>query len=65
MEMEIIFPRQTANRIGQGITGQRAAGDDADLVIWQFRHFFMTDGNQRMMLEFFRHILAEGNAVDS
>ena len=64
VEMEIVFPRQAADGIGQGVTGQRAAGDDADLVIRQFRHFFMTDSDQRMILEFFRHILAERDAVD-
>lgn len=64
VEMEVILPGQAADGIGQGVTGQGAAGDDADLVVRQFRHFFVADGDQGMILEFFRHVLAEGDAVN-
>ena len=64
VEMEVPFPGQLGDGVGQGVAGQGTAGDNADLVRRELGHFFVANGNQGMSGQFFRHILTKGQAVD-
>ena len=64
VKMQIELRTQALDRIGHGVAGQRAGGDD-DLAVRNFRSFFLNDLNHRVAADFFGNVFCKALAIHS